>query len=111
MKATPMDSPRIVLCEHCGSEGRIYANDTKPWADEPSERDDGPCPACEGTGGEIIETEPVMMEELDDICGDIMCPRCHLNPKDYALLGRDNEGHVCGGCWTADRYDDASYPD
>jgi hypothetical protein len=52
---------RIVLCECCGSEGRIYHG----------EYDDGwskPCDVCEGTGGEIIETQPITMEDLDDRC-------------------------------------------
>lgn len=50
---------RIVLCEHCGSEGRIY----RGHANDPNPRDDGPCPVCEGTGYEVVTTEPITMEE------------------------------------------------
>lgn len=52
---------RIMPCERCGSEGRLYSG----RANDPNPHDDGPCPVCEGTGGEIIETEPVT---LDDLC-------------------------------------------
>ncbi|MER9217909.1 hypothetical protein NKI48_03090 [Mesorhizobium sp. M0644] len=48
---------RIVGCEACGTEGRIYHG----------ECDDGysePCPYCEGTGGEIIPVEPVTIDDL-----------------------------------------------
>ncbi len=30
----------------------------------PQEVDRGPCPYCEGTGGELIETEPVTEQEI-----------------------------------------------
>jgi hypothetical protein len=52
--------PRIVPCEHCGSEGRIYEG----YGNDPHPRDCGPCLVCEGTGGEIIETEPITLEDL-----------------------------------------------
>lgn len=45
---------RVVLCEACGSEGRIsddYGND--------------PCPWCEGTGGEVILVQPIEMADLE----------------------------------------------
>lgn len=69
-----MSEPRIVPCDHCGSEGRLYSG----HANDPDPRDDGPCPACEGTGGEIIETDPVT---LDDMC----CSDCGalINPLRY----------------------------
>lgn len=62
-----MCNARIVLCEVCGSEGRIYvldygADDMSGWG----ERDTGPCPWCEGTGGEIIETQPIEEGDLDE---------------------------------------------
>jgi hypothetical protein len=67
-----MNDYRLVLCETCGSEGRIYRG---LYEDE---RDCGPCPACEGTGGEgeIVEVEPIEMEDLSD------CPHCgaSINP-------------------------------
>lgn len=50
---------RIVLCDTCGSEGRIYRG---LYEDE---RDCGPCPVCEGTGSEVIEVEPVELEDLE----------------------------------------------
>jgi hypothetical protein len=33
------------------------------------------------------------------------CPRCLVNPLDRALLGLFGEGHICGSCWLADRYE------
>lgn len=57
----PDASARIVPCEHCGSEGRLYSG----HANDPNPRDDGPCPVCEGTGGEIIEAEPITLEDLE----------------------------------------------
>jgi hypothetical protein len=57
---------RIVPCEHCGTEGRIYSGQYE------DERDCGPCPVCEGTGGEIIKTEPAALEPKPTIapCDD-----------------------------------------
>ena|SRR5258708_684000 len=55
-----IDDLRIVACEACGTEGRIYHGDgDKPWhyLEE--------CPYCEGTGGEIITTQPIEMADLD----------------------------------------------
>ena len=56
-----MNDPRIVPCEHCGTEGRIY----RGHANDPHPRDCGPCPACEGTGREIIETDSIGMEDIE----------------------------------------------
>jgi hypothetical protein len=51
---------RIVACEACGTEGRVYhGNGDKPW-DYVEE-----CPYCDGTGGEIITTQPIEMADLD----------------------------------------------
>lgn len=63
---------RVVPCEACGSEGRLYERHT--WYDreygyQDGEEDTGPCPYCEGTGGELIEVEPIEMEDLDMIGG------------------------------------------
>lgn len=52
---------RVVPCTHCGSEGRLY----RGHANDPNPRDCGPCPVCEGTGGEVIEVEPVELENLE----------------------------------------------
>lgn len=62
-----MCNERIIKCERCGGEGRIYTRED--WFDPQAgwvsgEHDDGPCPACEGTGGEIIETQPVGLDDL-----------------------------------------------
>lgn len=56
---------RFVLCERCGSEGRIYSESRSPGR-EPVEVDHGPCGACDGTGREPIEVEPITMEDLLD---------------------------------------------
>ena len=60
----PGKSPRIVLCETCGSEGRLFSNDGGPH-----DTDGGPCPWCEGTGGEIIETYQIELEDLEEAYG------------------------------------------
>jgi hypothetical protein len=52
---------RIVACEACGTEGRVLATMLGQWDPE----DHGPCPYCEGTGGEIITTQPIEMADLD----------------------------------------------
>ena len=66
-----MKSPRIVPCLDCGTEGRIYIADYFYDRDglQQGERDDGPCPSCEGTGGELIETDPITLEDLDAMVG------------------------------------------
>ena len=53
---------RIVACEACGTEGRVLVTMPGEW--DPEDR--GPCPYCEGTGGEIITTQPIEMADLDD---------------------------------------------
>lgn len=40
-----------MLCEACGSEGRLYRQAIVQWGCEPREDDLGPCPEC--TGGVI----------------------------------------------------------
>ena len=54
-----MSDVRIVRCEACGSEGRIYHGDGShrlDWVE--------PCPYCQGTGGEMIEVEPITLDDL-----------------------------------------------
>ena len=51
-----MEAMILIPCTKCGSEGRLYVDDTRRWDLEPRERDDGECPVCEGTGMEEIET-------------------------------------------------------
>lgn len=55
---------RFVLCEACGSEGRIYSESRPRWG-EPTTIDHGPCGCCEGTGIACVEVEPVTLEDLD----------------------------------------------
>lgn len=59
-----MADERIVPCEACGSEGRILTAN----GNDPDSTDHGPCQHCEGTGGQIIETQPV--EQADFECED-----------------------------------------
>jgi hypothetical protein len=72
---TEADSPRLVLCEACGSEGcgRSLDPDDGTCAcryrgyDGNSPREcEHACPYCEGTGGELIATEPVTLDDIDD---------------------------------------------
>lgn len=80
LRKSKMENPRIIPCTRCGSEGRLYSG----HPNDPNPVDDGECPACEGTGGEVIETEPVT---LDDLCKD----GCQY-AKDVAM-----PEHSCGG--------------
>jgi hypothetical protein len=52
---------RIIACEACGTEGRVLVTVAGQW--DPEDR--GPCPYCEGTGGEIITVQPIEMADLD----------------------------------------------
>lgn len=69
-----MADPILVLCETCGSEGRIIV---RCMAYEPGcatphhhgERDEGECPDCEGTGYALIEGEPITLEDLEEYGG------------------------------------------
>ncbi len=89
-----MANERILPCEACGSEGRIYSG----HPNDPHPRDEGPCPWCEGTGGEIIETEPVT---LDDLKGPTyFCDSCDATcdpAKDPHCLGEFNTT-LCENC-------------
>lgn len=64
----PMTDLRIIGCEHCGTEGRIYSG----HPNDPHPRDCGPCPVCDGECSVVIEVEPIEMEELDRA----NCPDC-----------------------------------
>jgi DnaJ-class molecular chaperone len=63
-----MSNDRIVWCEACSSEGRILTSNGGP-----DDTDHGPCPHCEGTGSEVIETQPIEMEDLSLMAS---CPDC-----------------------------------
>lgn len=61
---------RVVLCETCGSEGRLcYDTGIRCRETGAAMERYEPCPWCEGTGGEIIEVQPIEMEDLDIIAG------------------------------------------
>jgi len=60
---------RIVLCEACGSEGRILSCDGGPY-----DTDGGPCPYCEGTGGELIKVQPITEEDFTEAFGEPPIP-------------------------------------
>ncbi len=51
----------LVLCEACGSEGRIY----RGHSNDPEPRDCGPCEVCNGTGKAEVECEPITIDDLD----------------------------------------------
>src|SRR5262245_48683857 len=53
----------IVLCEACGSEGRIYSG----HPDDPNPTDCGPCPVCDGTGEAVIKAFPCDETDLDEL--------------------------------------------
>lgn len=59
----PDPNVRIVCCENCGSEGRVYIGQYE------DERDNGECPVCEGTGGEIVEVEPITEDDIENLAG------------------------------------------
>lgn len=49
---------RIIGCAYCGTEGKLYSGQFD------DERCIGDCPVCDGTGGEIITTRPITLEDL-----------------------------------------------
>lgn len=56
-----MTRPVLVLCEVCQSEGRILTSNGGP-----DEIDNGQCPACEGTGLALVESETATLEDLEE---------------------------------------------
>lgn len=67
LEAISLDDVRIVPCEACGTEGRIIRQSlyhSSAHVGAPDEVDHGECPYCEGTGGELIEVEPIELEDL-----------------------------------------------
>lgn len=62
----------IVECSGCGGEGRIYQRETyfcRHTGYHEGDVDVGPCEPCEGTGGEIIATQPIELGDLDAMSG------------------------------------------
>ena len=54
---------RIVPCEACGTEGTIYGG--TGWDGDYLYADR--CTVCEGTGGEVVPTEAVTADDLDEL--------------------------------------------
>lgn len=65
---TMTECTRIITCEHCGGEGRLL----RGHPNDPHPTDCGPCKACDGTGREVIETEPVEMDDLSPTVQRVM---------------------------------------
>lgn len=91
-----MSDLRIVPCEACGTEGRIIRRciGYEPGCGHPhnyGERDDGECQCCEGTGGAIIQTEPIDLDDLDVLAPSmITCPDCRGRKSLTALADGPN---------------------
>jgi DnaJ-class molecular chaperone len=60
------NSETIVVCEACGGEGRILI--VMPGESDPE--DHGPCDYCQGTGREVIKTQPIDIEDRDALDSD-----------------------------------------
>ncbi|MCA1458065.1 hypothetical protein I6F35_33570 [Bradyrhizobium sp. BRP22] len=60
-----MSNARIVPCEACRTEGRILHFWGRDWHgnDLGWEED---CQHCEATGGEVIETQPITLDDLEE---------------------------------------------
>ncbi|BCH33172.1 hypothetical protein MesoLjLc_51020 [Mesorhizobium sp. L-8-10] len=64
------ENARIILCEACGSEGyerytaTVYEHGCGFGHEDVFLDYSRPCRFCEGTGGAIIETEPITLEDL-----------------------------------------------
>lgn len=55
---------RVIPCAACGTEGRIIS-----WSGRVDQygnpmEDEHECLNCDGTGGEIVKTQPIVMEDL-----------------------------------------------
>ena len=61
----PAPDVRLKPCEHCGSEGKLYTS--RYGGNDPDVWPIGDCPVCEGTGGALVEVEPVEEEEIMDV--------------------------------------------
>lgn len=58
-----MTRPVLVLCEACGSEGRLLT----ARGNDPDYTDNGKCPYCDGTGLALVESEPIALEDLEEL--------------------------------------------
>jgi hypothetical protein len=60
--ASSLTEYRIVPCEYCGTEGRLYER-RQYFCRHTGYHDDdvdvGPCPECDGTGGAMVVVEPI----------------------------------------------------
>lgn len=61
-----MTDVRCVPCDACGSEGRILRS-ASGRANDPYDRDCGPCSVCDGTGMAVIPVEPIDAGDIDAI--------------------------------------------
>lgn len=52
---------RVIPCEYCEGDGRLYGAPRPPNGDSSSRR----CHYCNGTGRQEIELEPITLEDLD----------------------------------------------
>ena len=58
---------RVVCCTVCGSEGVLtYSTSYMDEYGNPMERVER-CDACEGTGGEVIETQPIDQQDIEEL--------------------------------------------
>lgn len=100
-----MDKPWVrnacgLWCPSCGAHIR------GPW----NAGEDHPPDVCRTCGypdfedgyGDIIDEDPAISRH------DGKCTRCNRHPADPALLGSDEEGHICGACWSEDQHADSS---
>jgi hypothetical protein len=53
---------RFINCEVCQTEGRILRTDGGPY-----DIDCGVCPACHGACEVEVETQPITLEDLEDL--------------------------------------------
>lgn len=60
--ASERSDVRVVLCDACGSEGRVLRSNGGPY-----DIDCGECPECRGVGSVIIETQSIEISDLDAV--------------------------------------------
>lgn len=58
-------SPIFIQCPSCLGEGREFQG----HPNDPDPRDGGPCWTCNGERVVEVETQPITMEDLDEMAG------------------------------------------
>ena len=86
----PLPEVRLVLCSACGSEGRVIRHFCG------DDHDEGPCPVCEGTGSEIVEVEPIDMEDLASFWASVVA---EMNLQPGISLGPVNPDRLSTEAW------------